>query len=578
MNEHPRASLGRVLEDLGNSLLELLSGEREQPGHIDSLVLYDPLDWPTREPHALVLGIGIHEPTRIIAVLNELGSMNCAGLILRMPVDITAEIAAAAERSKIPILGLASGMSWMQLAAILRSVLAHGEVGKTGQEMLGGIPSGDLFALANAIASLLDAPVTIEDRRSRVLAFSGRQDEADPSRISTILDREVSAARIRELEQRGVFRELYRTDQPLFVEPPVNGLEGFTMPRVALAVRAGDEILGSIWAAVQAPLSEERAQIFNDIGSLVALHLLSERAGADVERRLRADLVATALEGGAEAPEAARRLRITHQPTIVMALATEDDTGPLTASHAGQVAKRRRITDALAMYLTIAAPGSTTALVGDVTYGIVPVYGSLTGAEQRAARLAAEFLDRMSTQAQAVIGIGTVAGKAAELPRSREGADRAIRVLRSKRAGQRVACISDRGLDALLIELCDLMAVRGDSPGRPIARLLQYDAKHGSNLVETVQAWLTAFGNVIEAAQATWVHPNTFRYRLRRAAEVGEIDLGDPDTRLLIMLQLRLLSEAGDRRPVVPGPGQDLPGSSGTTKPPATFNSMLLAE
>ena len=39
-----------------------------------------------------------------------------------------------------------------------------------------------------------------------------------------------------------------------------------------------------------------------------------------------------------------------------------------------------------------------------------------------------------------------------------------------------------------------------------------------------------------------FVHPNTFRYRLRRAAEVGGIDLNDPNARLSAMLQLRLMS------------------------------------
>ena len=46
---------------------------------------------------------------------------------------------------------------------------------KTGED-------GRTTRIANAIAALLDAPVTIEDRHFRVLAFSGRQDEADPSR------------------------------------------------------------------------------------------------------------------------------------------------------------------------------------------------------------------------------------------------------------------------------------------------------------------------------------------------------------------------------------------------------------
>ena len=41
------------------------------------------------------------------------------------------------------------------------------------------------------------------------------------------------------------------------------------------------------------------------------------------------------------------------------------------------------------------------------------------------------------------------------------------------------------------------------------------------------------------AAAACFVHPNTFRYRLRRVAEVGAFDLHDPDARFAAMLELR---------------------------------------
>ena len=90
----------------------------------------------------------------------------------------------------------------------------------TTAETLGGIPSGDLFSVANAVAALIDAPVTIEDRSSRVLAFSGRQDQADRSRVETILGRQVPERYSRLLVERGVFRELYRSDQPVHIEPP----------------------------------------------------------------------------------------------------------------------------------------------------------------------------------------------------------------------------------------------------------------------------------------------------------------------------------------------------------------------
>ena len=68
----------------------------------------------------------------------------------------------------------------------------------------------------------------------------------------------------------------------------------------------------------------------------------------------------------------------------------------------------------------------------------------------------------------------------------------------------------------------------------------------GTNLVETLKAWLDAFGDVARAAEAMYVHPNTFRYRLRRLAEVGEIDLDDPDQRFVAMLQLRVLGPFAD--------------------------------
>jgi DNA-binding PucR family transcriptional regulator len=66
-----------------------------------------------------------------------------------------------------------------------------------------------------------------------------------------------------------------------------------------------------------------------------------------------------------------------------------------------------------------------------------------------------------------------------------------------------------------------------------------------------LRAWLDCFGDTVAAAESLFVHQNTFRYRLRRVAEVGEIDLTDPDQRFAAMLQLRVLRLDGrDLRPV----------------------------
>ncbi|MFJ6694897.1 PucR family transcriptional regulator [Streptomyces sp. NPDC091272] len=81
----------------------------------------------------------------------------------------------------------------------------------------------------------------------------------------------------------------------------------------------------------------------------------------------------------------------------------------------------------------------------------------------------------------------------------------------------------------------------------PVTRLAAYDAKHRSQLVETLNAWLDAFGDVPAAAASGRVHPNTFRYRIRRVAEVAGADLRDPSVRFALMLQLRLAAHSPPR-------------------------------
>ena len=543
MKMRPQPSLRRVLDDLGWTLLELVCGDAAAVDEIGGVAIHDPVDEPVLPRRALVLGVGIRSAEEAAELLAVLGKHEAAGLVLRSPAPLSDEVTAAVEASGVPLLALTRGASWTQLAAMLRSLLSEGDIGDDGLQTLGGLPSGDLFSVANAVAALIDAPVTIEDRSSRVLAFSGRQDEADQSRVETILGRQVPERYSQLLTELGVFRELYRSEDPVYIEPEPDGrLPDFTLPRAAVAVRAGDEVLGSIWAAVRDPLTPDRARAMRDAARLVALHLLRIRAGADVSRRLRADLVSTALEGGSGAFEAMRRLRLADQPVVVVALAVADP------------AERSRLADGLAMHLSAIHPRCAAALVGDVAYGLIPVTGTpaLSGeGEVRAARIAADFLDRVGDRSRSAIGVGQVASDPAGLPAARACADRVLRVLRVQwsggspaASGRRVARLADVHAQVLLMELRDLAAAHGDRPTGPVARLAAYDAEHDANLVATLRAWLDAFGDVAAASAAMYVHPNTFRYRLRRVTEVGGIDLADPEQRFATMLELRVVQPA----------------------------------
>jgi len=410
----------------------------------------------------------------------------------------------------------------------------------TRRASFGGIAAGDLFAVANSIAALLKASVTVEDRHSRLLAFSSVPDGADASRVQTILGRQVPAHYTRFLEDAGVFQSIYRSDGPVIVEPLPEeaGASPEEQGRVAIAVRAGEEILGTIWVASSDPLSPEQEQILIDSSRLVAMHLVWQRADADVERRLGADLLAAVFEGASGSQDAARRRGLSDAPSIVLALTLHvPEDARVTQAHIA--AERRKVADAFALHLSFAHARTAAGLIDDVAYGVLPLASSDAGTGAAAVRVAEQFLARVRSPLVPVIGIGRVALRLSDLRTSRSQADRALRVLRLPSVNRRVARFDDVYPEALLLELPPEAT---DFPSGPIARLAAYDEEHKTELVGTLRAWLDAFGDVAAAARATFVHGNTFRYRLRRVREVGGMDLDDPRVRFAAMLQLQLMA------------------------------------
>ncbi|MFI6599651.1 PucR family transcriptional regulator [Nonomuraea sp. NPDC050536] len=523
-------SLDRMLDELGATVLDPVAGDPPSAGEVTGVTVLDPHDDLVPAHGALVLGVGVRSPGRAADLLRRLAPARACALVLRAPIRVTPEVRAAVEESGVSLLGLTRGVSWIQLATLAHAVLTRVAPPERAQEI--GVRAGDLFAVANAVSALLDAPVTIEDRGLRVLAFSERQDEADESRVETILGRQMPERYLRLLEERGVFAELYGSDGPVYFDLRVPGL----LARAALAVRAGDEILGSIWASVHGPLTSARLRAFAEVGRLVALHMLHHRATGDAGRALRSDLVAAALDGGPDAVRALDRLGLRYRPSVVMAYALTSrwDAGGAADGEAA----RRRAADAFAVHLSTVHPGSACALIGEVAYGILPARAE--DGTLRARRIAAEFLERIGERGRGVIGVGSLAGDGSALPASRADADRVVGVLRADPGSGPVGWIGDLCVEVLLSESWQQLGSWGHRLDGPVDRLRAYDAAHGGRLVPTLRSWLDSFGDVPAASAAVHVHPNTFRYRLRRLTEIGGIDLADPDQRFAAMLFLRL--------------------------------------
>lgn len=74
---------------------------------------------------------------------------------------------------------------------------------------------------------------------------------------------------------------------------------------------------------------------------------------------------------------------------------------------------------------------------------------------------------------------------------------------------------------------------------RALGPLEEYARKRGSDLIDTVEAFLAADLDRRRAATALHVHPNTLDYRLKRVEELTGLDLARPDDLTLTALALK---------------------------------------
>ena len=131
-------------------------------------------------------------------------------------------------------------------------------------------------------------------------------------------------------------------------------------------------------------------------------------------------------------------------------------------------------------------------------------------------------------------------------PESRREADRALQVLSSDPTLGPVVAIGDVRPQAILLELREVAESTSLFRG-PLTALVAEDRNRGGLLLPTLRAYVDAFGDVPLAASRLRVHPNTFRYRLRKA--LAAVDFSDPDRRLVVQLQLRLQDFSESPRP-----------------------------
>ncbi|MEW1750760.1 PucR family transcriptional regulator [Streptomyces angustmyceticus] len=492
-------------------------------------------------PGDLVLGVNLTDRSQALRLLSACAERSAGALLLKAPAAVDENVVTAASAAGLPLVQVEQQAGWAQVVSLLRAVLDSESHADSGTRAVGA-EAGDLFGLADAIAAVIDAPVTIEDRSSRVLAYSARQERGDEARVATIMGRHVPDDVNAHFRRHGVFHRIAQDTGPIYVPAVVEG----TKPRLVVPVHAGGDVLGSIWAIVPGPVAAERAEAFADIAAVAALHLLRRRAGADVERLVLTDMVATVLHGQEGAADAARRLGLTAGPWRVIAVGVScEDEGE---------AERQRLTvwERMSRFRG-SRLRSPAAVVGGVVYGIVPAEMVTAATDGESAWL--ETLCQATGRPAPLVAVGGLAASVPGLARSREQADDTLDLLRTGLIARSQAVHDEVWATVVLRHVARSAAAARIFAVGPLQQLVDHDRAYGTSCVPTLHAWLREMGDPRAAAARLHIHPNTLRHRMRRLQDVVALPLDDPEVRTALLLQLTARQYGTEGSPEADGHG-----------------------
>ncbi|WP_105034584.1 PucR family transcriptional regulator [Cryobacterium aureum] len=400
-----------------------------------------------------------------------------------------------------------------------------------------GLPVGDLFALANAIAAMVGGATAIEDLQTRVLAYSTLPDQPiDDTRRDGILGRQVPDLPDNDEAYASLFRARGAVRLPGAMTPNLPGEPAVPvgLARLAVAVRVGTEPLGSIWVVdASGELDDAAAAELERAADIAALHILRARSAADLARAQRAVLLRRLLDGDADARLVAAQLGLDPAGRYV-ALAFQPQFGP-----AGDELRMNRLVDLVAMACEAHQSGTECVAIGTTVYALFVGEqlndAQLISIEAMAARLVARATIAMRIALRASVGsrvtcVDTIA-------RSRRDAD--LVLLLTDLAGP---VVSARNVGSRL-SLLELGQVLRDTPrlfSSQAQAVLDLDARSGTEYALSLRTYLDCGRDSARTAALLSIHQNTLRYRLRRVRDLFSIDLDNADDTLTLWLSLRV--------------------------------------
>lgn len=379
-------------------------------------------------------------------------------------------------------------------------------------------PMDDIFAFCNHVAWQVGGPVLVYDSAWGVVAYSTLNQALDEVRRSTIL-RRIAPTNPEELAVRRNAEKHFEAGVPSFEIPEVPGVQ---TRRVVAPIRLLGVHVGSLWIAESAgPLHPDSLDI--------AEHAAKEASFfyqlRDDQRRREADRFARMLlEGNQDESLLGQYLGIPAASRVrVVAVWHGDSDLRQEAREVARVLAERQSVEHLRLE------------TDDRIY--LAFYDGSGSGEHLTTAVRAFSREMSAADDRLLVGAGRSTTRLRHTPASKADADRVITYLQ-RTPGERVGSVNTLRSQIALMRLVEILEGQFEPLPDPLRALAPLEPSDREEALRTLDAYFSHPGNVSQAARQVHVHPNTFRYRLAKVADLLGVDLDDRDERLLLEIEL----------------------------------------
>ncbi|MEB2276521.1 PucR family transcriptional regulator [Bacillus sp. ILBB4] len=392
-----------------------------------------------------------------------------------------------------------------------------------------------LEEFADRISEVLNCPITIEDANHRLLAYSTHDERTDQARIATIIGRRVPEKVINNLWKEGIIPKLLETNEPVRVK---NINEIGLGDRIAISIWKNEEVLGFIWAVeIEKALGNEEVELLKKAANVLKNKLLQLQI-RKYKREERSQeffwkLLTGHIKSRQEISEAFYEAQITAPSTFSIAIFRFQED--ITPEAERQISYMLKTMHRLKIVLyTIDCNDLILLLSLDAVENPLD--------EQR------DFADYFRGNMYERFDVTQIKASCSSIYSSHDHIEKsykeALNVLdmKSKFPEETKEIINYQELG--IYQFLDVILekrVQDQFENHSLKKLTNYDLRHNSNLVETLEVFLNNDNNINEAAKELNVHMNTLSYRLKRISEIGDINLKDVNQKMTLYIDIKLM-------------------------------------